>query len=162
LAIKSNLLYDAAAIPSLGVETKISKLTTLDISGTYNPITFWGGRKWKNWTVQPELRRWHCAPFSGAFIGVNALVGDFNIEKLPFINLPQKRAQGIFYGGGLSFGYNKTLSPHWGIESSLGLGFVHFDYSRYRCASCIFKEKTFIRNYVVPTRLAFSLIYMIK
>jgi hypothetical protein len=162
VAVKSNLLYDAAAIPSLGIETKIAKSTTLDISGTYDPITFSGSRKLKNWMVQPELRRWGCIPFSGPFVGVNAIAGGFNFEKMPFAELKQKRAQGTFYGGGLSFGYHKILSPHWGFESSVSVGAVHISYSRYRCGSCGYKEKSFNQNYVGPTRISFSLVYIIK
>jgi len=162
LAVKSNLLYDAVAIPSLGIETKIGKYTTLDISGTYDPISFPNDRKWKNWTVQPELRRWGCMPFSGMFVGVNALAGGFNFEKVPIAKIDNKRAQGTFYGGELTLGYHKILSPHWGLESGFSVGFIYTDYSRYRCGSCGYKEMSFHKNYMGPTRLSISLVYMIK
>ena len=160
--MKSNLLYDAVAIPSFGIETKITKSTTLDISGTYDPITFSNNRKWKNWTVQPELRRWGCVPFSGMFVGVNALAGGFNLANVSFAKVANKRVQGTFYGGGITLGYHKILSPRWGLESALSVGYVHTDYSRYRCGSCGYKEMNFHKDYVGPTRLSISLVYMIK
>jgi hypothetical protein len=162
VALKTNLLYDGVAVPNLGLETRIARSTTLGLWGTYDPVSFPGRRKWKNWMVQPELRRWGCVPFSGPFIGLNVLAGGFNLEKVPFAGLRNKRAQGTFYGGGVSLGYYKILSPHWGLESSFSLDFVHSGYSRYRCGTCGYKERSFQRNYVGPTRLSLSLVYVIK
>lgn len=161
-AVKTNMLYDAAAVPNLGLETKIAHSTTLEIWGTYDPITFSGRRGWKNWMIQPEIRKWGCIPFSGPFIGINGLYGIFNLEKVPFGGLEKKRAQGSFYGGGLSLGYHKILSPHWGLETSVSMGFVHIGYARYRCGTCGYKERTFHRNYVGPTRISASLVYLIR
>ncbi|MCI1686407.1 MAG: DUF3575 domain-containing protein, partial [Prevotella sp.] len=67
VAVKTNILYDATATFSLGVETDLSRKWTLDVSGNYNPWTFSHNRKWKHWLVQPEVRYWNCDKMRGSF-----------------------------------------------------------------------------------------------
>ena len=57
LAVKTNLLYDALLIPSLGAELAVGQRSTVNLTATYNPFSF-GERKWKNWSLQPEYRYW--------------------------------------------------------------------------------------------------------
>lgn len=112
--------------------------------------------------VQPELRHWFKVPFAGPFVGLNVIGGGFNIARLPFAQLKEKRAQGSFYGAGITVGYHKILTPHWGFEVNTSLDYLHMDYSRYRCGHCGYKEMTFSKNYITPTRFSFSIVYMIK
>ena len=49
VALKSNLVYDAIAVPSLGSEVRLDSTLTLSVSSTYCPISYDGNRKWKNW-----------------------------------------------------------------------------------------------------------------
>jgi hypothetical protein len=162
IAIKNDALYDALLIPNLGMETKIGERTTLDIEGTYDPITFPGRRKWKNWLVQPELRHWGCVPFFGMFVGINGMAGGFNVARVPVFNFDEKRIQGTFYGGGLTLGNHHIISPHWGLETKVNLDFVHISYSRYRCSKCGYKEENVTTNYIGPTRVSVSLVYIIR
>ncbi len=162
VALKNNALMDALLIPNLGLEVKTSSHTTLAIEGSYVPYTFSDNRKWKHWLVQPEFRLWLRTPFSGEFIAINGMAGEFNIARVPFFHLQEKRVEGKLYGGGLTFGKHFILSPHWGIEASLSLGFMYLDYSRHKCSKCGLKEKTEQSNYIGPTRAAVSLVYMIN
>ena len=57
-ALKSNLLYDAAAVPELSVEVRTAKSATFSLSAVYNPISYSDSRQWKTWSVNPELRFW--------------------------------------------------------------------------------------------------------
>ena len=45
VALKSNLVYDAIAVPSLGAEVRIDSILTVGVSGTYCPFSFASGRK---------------------------------------------------------------------------------------------------------------------
>lgn len=162
VAIKNNALMDLLLIPNLGVEVKTGAHTTLSIEGTYTPFTYSGNRKWKNWLIQPEFRYWIHTPFSGEFIAINAMIGDYNLSRVPLFHLDSKRAEGKLYGGGVTLGKHFILSPHWGIETSLSLGYVHLSYKRFQCVKCGVKEKSGRINYVGPTRAAVSLVYMIN
>ncbi len=162
VGVKTNLLYDAAAIPSLGVETALSPHYTLNVSCTYCPLSYSGDRKWKNWSVLPEVRRWLCTPFCGPFVGVSAGFGGFNIQKIPILGLTYRRAQGTFYGGGLTLGWHQILSPHWGLESSVGVGLYHISYSRYQAGRCGYKDRESSLNAILPFGTGISLVYMLR
>jgi hypothetical protein len=91
IAIKNDALYDALLIPNLEMETKIGERTTLDVEGTYDPITFPNKTKGKDWSVQPELRHCVCVPFFEMSVGINGIAGDFNTARVPFFNFDEKR-----------------------------------------------------------------------
>ncbi len=162
VAVKTNLLHDALAVPSAGVEVAFSSHYTLNVMGTYCPFSYSGDRKWKNWSVRPELRRWLCTPFCGAFVGVTAECGGFNIQKVPFWGLSDRRAQGTFYGGGLTVGWHHILSPHWGLESTLGIGMYHVSYSRYLPGTCGYRDRVSSSNAILPVGTGISLVYMLR
>jgi hypothetical protein len=163
LSLKNNAIYDVLLIPNLGMEAKIGARTTIEAEGTYDPISFPNKRKWKNWSLNTDIRHWGCKTFSGFFVGVNAIAGGFNVSRIPIFNLDEKRAQcHLFYGGGLTLGNHFVISPHWGLETKIDLDFVHLEYSRYRCGTCGYKEEDIVTNYAGPTSLALSLIYIIK
>jgi len=162
-AIKNDAMYNALLIPNLGMEFKTYTHTTIDIEGTYDPISFPSNKQWKNWSVQPEVRFWGCKPFSGMFVGINAIAGGFNVARVPLFGFNEKRVQcRFFYGGGITLGNNYVLSPRWGVETKISLGVVHFEYSRYRCGTCGYKEADIVTNYAGPTNMSVALIYIIK
>jgi len=163
LAVKNDAIYDALLIPNLGMELKTGGHTTVDVEAIYDPISFQSDKKWKNWSVQPEVRFWGCKPFSGMFIGLNALAGGFNVARIPVFDFNDKRAQcHLFYGGGVTLGNHYVISPRWGVETKVSLDFVHIEYSRYRCGTCGYKEDDIVTNYAGPTSLSVALIYVIK
>ena len=88
VALKSNLLYDALCIPSLGTEVRLDSTLTLSLSSTYCPISYDGDRKWKNWSVQYEARHWFRKVFNGPFVGICGINGGFNISRVLFSVFP--------------------------------------------------------------------------
>lgn len=47
-----------------------------------------------------------------------------------------------FYGGGVSVGHQWLLSKHWSLEASVGVGYAHWVYDKYRCVNCSPKIKS--------------------
>lgn len=82
--LKTNLLWDAALSPNVGVEIGIAPRWSVDVSGQLNAWTLDGGRRWKHWLVQPELRYWFCETFGGHFLAVHAIGGGYNFARLPW------------------------------------------------------------------------------
>ncbi len=167
VALKTNLLYDLTTTFNLGLEFRLSDYFTLDISGNYNPWTFSNNRKWKHALVQPELRYWIYEPFNGHFLGMHGVYSRFNVGniELPFhiwSNLNEYRYDGNAYGVGFSYGYQWILSPRWSMEASFGFGYLYMDYNRYVCKTCGDKVGSEYKHYFGPTKLAVSLIYIIK
>lgn len=167
MALKTNALYWLTTTPNLGVEFSVARQWTIDISANYNPFTFGGSDevnpKLLHWLIQPEVRYWWCQRFERHFLGVHALYGDYNVGGIKFIPpLKKYRYDGRMFGGGISYGYHWAVGGRWGIEASLGVGYMRLEYDKYYCGTCGERIGKFVRNYVGPTRAAVSVIYFLK
>lgn len=168
IAIKTNLLADAALNVNGGIEIGLAPRWTLDVKGQYNGWTV-DGKKWKHLFLQPGARYWFCDRFAGHFVGVHAHGGKFNAGgfdgKLNFLGsdfrkLSDSRYQGWFLGAGLSYGYSWILGKHWNLEAEIGLGYAYTRFDKFRCAGCgvkVAEDKQ--HNYVGPTKAAIDLVY---
>mgnify|MGYP002551981286 FL=1 len=169
-AVKTNLLYDAAAFTvNAGVEIGLAPRWTLDASANYNGWTLSHDRKWKHWLVQPEARYWFCERFARHFVGVHALGGQYNIGGLKngikflgtdFSKLSDRRYQGWFAGAGVAYGYAWILGKHWNLEGEIGVGYIYTRFDSYPCAVCGSKlAEDRPHHYVGPTKAAINLVY---
>ncbi len=168
IAVKTNALYWATATFNVSAETRLSSKLTLDVSAGYNPFTFSDNKKLKHFAVQPEVRYWLCAPFSGHFVGANLLYSHYNAGgvKLPFgifPDLEKYRFQGDLGAVGFVYGYSWMLpGKRWSIEGVVGLGYGITRYDKYACAVCGSKLGEDTKGVFMPTKLAVSVIYYIK
>lgn len=158
LAVKTNLIYDACLVPSLGAECVLGKHCSLGVMGTYNPFGS-GDRKWLNYSVQPELRLWSHRAFTGPFFGINGIGGGYNVNGLNLFGHKSGHRQGYFYGGGISAGWHFILSTRFSLETVIGASFVHADYDlienrRLKESGCI--------NTVAPFGTGINLVYIIN
>ena len=168
-ALKTNLLYDATASVNLGVEFPIAQKWSIDISGDLNGWKV-NHHVWKHWFAQPEARYWFCDRFSGNFVGVHLIGGQYNlgnISGLPnflgtdFSDLKDTRVQGWFAGAGIAYGYTWMLAKHWSAEAEIGIGWAYTRYDRFPCTECGAKiQEDKPHNYFGPTKAALSLIYV--
>ena len=168
-AVKTNLLSDATASVSLGVEAGLSPRWTVDVSGSFNGWTFHDNKKWKHWLVQPELRYWLCERFNGHFFGAHLLGGIYNLGNIDadfkwlgtdFGQLKEHRFEGWMVGAGIGYGYQWLLSRRWSLEAEIGLGYIYTRADKYECAHCgDKKENDEPHHYLGPTKAAVSLIY---
>ena len=170
VAVKSNLLSDAALSPNLGIEIGLAPKWTLDVSGQGNFWTLSHNRRWKHWLLQPEVRYWFCDRFAGHFVGAHLLGGQYNVGGLDipfsflgtdFRKIKDTRYQGWFGGLGVAYGYAWAMSEHWNLEAELGLGWTYTRYDRFRCAGCGKKiESDKPHNYFGVTKAAINLVYV--
>lgn len=165
VAIKNNILYDAALTPNLGVEIGLGRATTLDLSGNYNPFELKDNKMWKHWLIQPEFRYWLCERFDGSFFGLHGLGGEFNASnvELPFgmvKELKNHRYEGWYWGAGVSYGYQWMLSRKWGIEATVGVGYIKWNYEKYECHECAPLLEKSSKNYFGPTKAAINLVFV--
>lgn len=169
VGLKTNLLYDAALSPTLGLEFGLAPKWSLDVSGTYNNWTV-NDKRWKQWMVQPEARFWFCQRFAGHFLGIHAIGGQYNFGNLNFGGynflgtnlkyLEDHRLQGWMAGAGLAYGYSWILGKHWNLEAELGIGWIFTRYDAFECQNCGKKiEENVPHNYYGPTKAALNLIY---
>lgn len=164
IAVKSNLLYDATATVNLGVEAAFNKHWSLDLSGNYNGWDVAKDKSWKHWMVQPEARYWLHETFNGHYFGLHGVYMDYDMSHVNFISVMKKdfAYDGNAYGGGVSYGYQLYLSPHWNIEFSAGIGFIHFKYDKSAYPPDGEPAYAYRNNYFGPTKLGVSIVYIIK
>ena len=171
VAIKTNLFYGLyTRTPNLGVEWGLSPRGTLELGGGYNwftPNQTTSHQKLVHWLSVAEYRYWTCERFNGHFWGIHVLGTQYNIagHKLPLLfgsDSKQFRYEGWGAGGGISYGYHFFLGNHWSLEASIGIGYVRLHYDKFKCETCGEKINTENRNYFGPTKVAISLVYLIK
>lgn len=135
IAIKNNLLFDAALIANLGVEISPWTHWSLDIPVWYSPYNISSTRNIRLLAVQPEIRWWSKEAMNGHFVGLHTHVAGFNIALNDYARYQDPNH--ALWGLGVSYGYAMTLgkSAHWGLEFTLGAGFAQYHYDAYRNAS---------------------------
>ncbi len=154
VAIKTNGLYWATTTPNIGAEVALGTKWTVDLSAAYNPWTFSDGKKMRFWLVQPEVRYWLCEKFEGHFVGAHLHGAQY------FGGFKDKRYDGYLVGGGVTYGYDWILSPHWNMEAAVGIGYARLWYDqtpRIPCVKCRVRKYD---NYYGLTKAAVSLIYI--
>lgn len=168
IGFKTNMLYWATTTSNMGMEMEVGKKHTAQVFLGLNPWRQSGGdqSRLRHWLVMPEYRYWFNRSFDGWFVGAHALGGQYNVGgvKFPFgllKGLRNHRYEGWYAGGGITAGKQWNLSKHWNFEASLGLGYVHTSYDKFECGMCGEKLNSAHKNYVGPTKVALSLIYLI-
>lgn len=176
VAVKNNLVYDALLTPNLSLEFPLAEKWTLDTQVGMNFFFYktdpaasgYKSKKWSHWLVQPEARYWTRERYDGWFVGFHAHGGQMNVGgiNIPFIiqnkhkEMKKHRYEGYFYGIGISGGYHWMLSDHFRMEASLGIGYAHVKYDKFKCTTCGRKAGKGEADYIGPTRAALSLIYI--
>lgn len=84
VGIKTNLLGWAVTNPNLGLEFGVAHRSTISLTGAVNPWNFTDERHLKSWIAMPEYRYWFCEKFSGHFLGVHLLGGQYNAKNVNF------------------------------------------------------------------------------
>ena len=154
VAVKTNTLFWGATTPNLGIEVACSPKVTIDLWGAYNPWTFRNDKKMRFWLIQPEGRYWFCEKFEGHFVGLHLHGAQF------FGGFKEKRYDGYLAGGGISYGYDWILSPHWNLEAQIGVGYARLWYKESPRIPCIKCYENKHRNYWGPTKAAISFVYI--
>ena len=174
ISVKTNLIPAYAGSLNAGVELVLRRQITFDDSMTslfipvsYNPFTYENNKKIRHLSFQPEFRFRIPAPGGSVFTGVHGLIASYNVGgiEVPFNlapDLKEQRYQGQLFGAGLGAGYYLKLGRSFGIEASLGAGYVYMQHEVFRCESCGYKLGDETRNYLGLTRVALSIAYVIK
>ncbi len=163
-AVRTNLLYDAFLLPTLGVEWRASRSVGIKLDGSYS---HWGdehGRVQKMWLVSPEVR-WYLLDSKRFYVGAGANIGEANIYKGMLGSLLSKDTgyQGKFYGGGLTVGYQLRLNSSLSLDFNLGLGCTRFEYDTFRVVDQVrvYRTENLTKNLWGPTQAGINLIWTI-
>lgn len=164
ISLRTNLFWDGAAEPNIGIEFPLGKHVSLGVSGgikTWPRWLFWDNdnvndtRHWRNFAVVPELRVYLDEIYNGFFLGADVVYTHYNVGnvKFPLGLYPEtqdSRVQGDFLGVGVLAGYSWWLGRHWRIEVEAGVAAGWAGYGRYGCEHCGTKLEDVNKVGVVP------------
>jgi hypothetical protein len=132
LVLKTNLLYDAALTPNIGVEVPIGARFSV---GAEFMRGWWLKRDWSFcWQLEAaslEVRYWFRALPArhlrgGWFVGLFAQAGLYDLQLDA-----HRGVQGEGLLAGATAGYLCPLGGAWSLEFSAGAGYLRTDYRRY-------------------------------
>lgn len=163
IAFRSNLLYDLALVPNIGVEFHLGKGWSLGLD--YNHA--WWNLPGKNyyWRILGgglDFRKYFgkitsSRPLSGHHIGLYAQAFTYDIELGG-----RGQISDLTYSGGLEYGYSLPLGDNFNIDFGAGFGFAGGEYKVYDPEDgCYVWKETRQRYYYGPTKGEISLVWII-
>ena len=88
-AVRTNMLYDAILLPTLGVEWRVNRDMGIKLDGSFG---WWGSNSdkiQKVWFLNPEVR-WYLLRDKRFYVGASGSYGEYNIYKYPVGSLFSK------------------------------------------------------------------------
>lgn len=163
-AVRTNLLYDAFLLPTIGVEWRVNPDWGVKLDGS---LAWWGSSKdkvQKVWLLNPEVRRYLLRD-RRFYVGVSGSYGEYNLYKYPVGSLFSKDTgyQGTVWSAGLTVGYQLCLSHRFSVDFNLGLGYARSEYDSYGMTDGvrIYKAKDRSKNFWGPTQAGINLVWTI-
>lgn len=160
MAVKTNLLYDALLVPNLGLEFYVGKNWSITGNWMY---AWWKNDNvhnyWRTYGGDIELRRWlGNQPLTGHHFGVYAQMLTYDFELGGRGYLGNKWT----YGGGVSYGYSKSLSRYFNLDFTIGIGFLRSKYKEYLPLDGHYVwQSTHLGNWICPTKAEITLVWLI-
>lgn len=160
-AVRTNVLYDAFLLPTLGVEWRVNRDLGIKLDGS---LSWWGGKQGKVqkiWLLNPEVR-WYLLDTKRFYVGLSGSYGEYNIYKGGIVS-KNTGYQGKLWNAGLTAGYQLYLSHNFSIDFNLGLGYTRSEYDSFGMTDGVrvYKEKDKTKNFWGPTQAGISLIWTI-
>lgn len=163
MSFRTNMLYDLALTPTIGVDFHLGRNWTLGANWSY---AWWHKDSWsyyhRVYGGDINLRKYFGAsarrrPLSGHHIGIyaQALTYDFEYGSTGFLSE-------FSYGGGLEYGYSLPVSRTLNIDFSIGCGYLGGEYKVYDPIDdhYVWRE-TRQRHWFGPTKAEISLVWNI-
>lgn len=164
LALKTNLLFDAALMPNIEIEFPLNRRWSLagewifpwwkskDNSKALQILS--GGLEGRYWTGKHESR----SGLTGHFFGFYAGGGKYDLQN------KGKGYQGEFYiATGISYGYALRLREALNMEFSLGIGYLITKYRHYKGEEnneILVWQNNGRYTWIGPTKAKISLVWM--
>lgn len=172
MALKTNMLYDALAVPNISAEFYLGK----NISAVANWMYGWWDkdrthRYWRVYGGDIALRWWfgkkaHEKPLTGHHLGVYGGVVTYDFEfggKGYMGGLPGHWLWDRFNRQfGVEYGYSLPIGRRLNIDFNIGIGYLGGEYREYVPKDrCYVWQATKHLNWIGPTKLEISLAWLI-
>lgn len=164
MAAKTNMLYDLAMVPNVGVEFYLGKNYSLSANWMYS---WWKKHSWhwfwRTYGGDIEVRKWFGEkamekPLQGWHAGVYGQIVTYDFETGGRGYLGDRWT----WGGGVSIGYSMPIKRRLNLDFTIGLGYLGGEYKEYLpIDDCYVWQCTKQRNYFGPTKLEVSLVWLL-
>ena len=172
MAAKTNMVYDALLVPNAGLEFYLGKGFSLEANYMHawwkNDPSHW---YWRAYGADLGLRYWFGRaakekPLTGHHIGAygQVLTYDFELGNMGIIGgVPGGMLKDEpNYTVGIEYGYSIPVAKRLNIDFSIGVGYhwgVFYEY--VPVDDCYVWQATKMRNYIGPTKVGISLVWLI-
>lgn len=157
LALKTNIIYDLALMPSLEVEYMIDDRWSVNVEGE---VAWWRKESKHKYyqiaTLSPEIRYWFKTKkrWHGHYVGLFGGGSWYDLEN------GRRGYKGEFWKAGLSYGYMFPIGRSLSFEAGLGLGFLRTWYEEYLPIDGHYVYQQSSRtNWIGPVKLKFTLVW---
>jgi len=168
VALRTNMLYDAALIPNIGIEVKLGKGFTIgaDWFGTW----LFSDKKHIYWQCYGGYLTaryyWGKAaaeqPFTGHHVGIYGTALTYDVE----FGGKGYQAAKFGFGGGVEYGYSLRVARSLCIDFNLGLGYQGGEYKVYMPTDDgtghYVWMSTHMRHWWGPTKVEVSLKWLLE
>lgn len=157
LALKTNIIYGLALMPSLEVEYMIDDRWSVNAEGE---VAWWRKESKHKYyqiaTLSPEIRYWFKTKkrWHGHYVGLFGGGSWYDLEN------GRRGYKGEFWKAGLSYGYMFPIGRSLSFEAGLGLGFLRTWYEEYLPIDGHYVYQQSSRtNWIGPVKLKFTLVW---
>lgn len=154
--VKSNLIPWAATIANIKGEISFGHKWSIDLGLWYCPWIVSQKHSLKTLCILPEGRWWLKDNRYGHFLNFHLTASWFNLR---FGDYRYQDTNRPAFGAGIGYGYKLMFNDNWGMEFTIGAGFLSLKYDRYYNILNGAKIDTRITSYWGIDRLAVSFVY---
>lgn len=163
MSLRTNLLYDAALVPNVGVEFHLGRGWSVGANGVF---AWWDSDPkhlyWRIYGGELTARKYfgrsaHLTPLTGHHAGVYAQVlsYDFELGGRGYMS-------DLSYGGGIEYGYALQVREHIAIDFSFGVGYLGGEYKEYLPMDGHYVwQSTKQRHWFGPTKAEITFVWII-
>ena len=156
LSLRTNLIPWIAVIPNIGAALSFSKHWSAGLDVWYCPWVINAKHSLKCGLILPEVRWWPKTSVKGHYLNIHLSLGWYNLRYEDYRYQDSDRP---LMGAGIGYGYLLEFNRHFGMEFSIGVGFINTRYNTYYNVPNGALMDTKISNYFGVDRLAVSLVY---
>ena len=172
MALKTNMLYDVLALPSVGAEFYLGKNFSIVGNWTYG---WWDTdrrhRYWRAYGGDVALRWWfgskaEAKPLTGHHVGVygGVFTYDFEFGGRGYMGGKPRHSlwDKFLVNCGVEYGYSLPISRRLNIDFTIGIGYISGQYYEYTPQDGHYVwQSTHNLNWFGPTKAEISLVWLI-
>lgn len=169
LALKTNLLFDAALMPNVEIEVPVGKRWSVNGEyafpwwqfdrGKYCMQVLMGGLEGRYWLGSRKSRE-DREVLTGHFLGLYAGSGKYDLQW------GEKGYQGEFFiAAGVSYGWATRIARHLHLEFNIGIGLLRTDYRHYHARDnyqTLLWQENGKYTWFGPTKAKISLVWLLN